>query len=77
MLLQGRKRHSHACVFHILWLRDVGMRVAELTNDQEDTNAIFYRFQGIPLCHVFLDVQKVDGPIHAVHHQSGPVVIAV
>ena len=34
MLLQVIKRPSHAYIFHISWLYDVGMSSAELKNEQ-------------------------------------------
>ena len=59
MLLKVIKRPSHSCVIRIPWLCDMGMRVAELTNDREDPNAIRDHLQWINLGHAFLPMQEV------------------
>ena len=45
--------------------------------EQEDPYAVGNNGKGILLGHYFIAVQEVAGPIHALHHQSSPVLIAV
>ena len=57
VLLQGIKHPSHSCVFRIPQLQDVGIRGADIKNEQEDPNALFNHGQEIPMGHTFLDLQ--------------------
>ena len=55
----------------------MGVRGADLTDEQEDTYAVGNCGKEIPLGHSLLSVQEVAGPIHVAHHHSGPVAISV
>ena len=53
------------------------MRVAEITDDQEDTTVTYNPVQGVLLGHTILSMQEVARPFHVMHHKSGPVAVSL
>ena len=68
MLLKSRKLLSLSGIIRVPQLRDVGVCIADLKEEREDTSAILFNGKVIPLGHELLDSQEVTGPIHVVHH---------
>ena len=77
MLLESSKIPSCAGITRIPQFHYMGVRDAELTDKREDLYDVGNHSNGILMGHALLALQEVAASIHATHHHSVPVVIAV
>ena len=77
MILESLKIPFQSGIICVPWLRDLGVRGAELTDEWEDIYAIGNHREGPPLGHALIAMQELAVPVHVAHQHIVPVVIAV